>query len=390
MAERIVIVGAGPAGLATARSYREHGGDGSVTLVGAEAAPPYQRPPLTKELLRGEICASELPIEQDEWFERNEIDSLRGCTVESIDPDAGQVALAGDATLEADAIVLATGAEPMRPPIPGVEHPNVMSMRTATDAATLRGRIAGAERVLVIGTGFIGCEIAGSLALSGSHVTLIGQERVPQEQRLGHEVGARIARWLRELRVELRLGEAVSEIRDARIAVLESGEQIEGSCAVLGMGVRPRGELAERAGLPTSDGAVLVDASMRSEHAGAGAEVLAVGDVACALNLSAGRRLRVEHWGDALGHGEVAGRTLAGEPASWEAVPGFWSTIGRHTIKYAAWGDGHDDVSFADHGDGAFTACYSQDGVCVGVLTHERDEDYERGAELIAAGERVR
>jgi NADPH-dependent 2,4-dienoyl-CoA reductase/sulfur reductase-like enzyme len=129
---------------------------------------------------------------------------------------------------------------------------------------------------------------------------------------------------------------------------------------------------------------------MRVEQAAFGGEarctVLAAGDVAYAYNARARRHLRVEHWGDALGQGVLAGSVLAGEAAVWDSVPGFWSTIGKHTLKYAAWGDGHDDARFEQHDDGAFTVWYSREGALVGVLTHERDEDYERGRELIGAG----
>jgi 3-phenylpropionate/trans-cinnamate dioxygenase ferredoxin reductase subunit len=149
------------------------------------------------------------------------------------------------------------------------------------------------------------------------------------------------------------------------------------------MGVRPRTQLAEQAGLPTVKGAILTDAHMR-----ANGRVLAVGDVAYAHNRSAGRRLRVEHWGDALGHGEIAGRVLAGdESAHWQEVPGFWSSIGEHTIKYTAWGDGYDSSRLEEHPDGTFTAWYSEGGRLVGVLTYERDKDYEHGRDLIQAGE---
>ncbi len=124
-----------------------------------------------------------------------------------------------------------------------------------------------------------------------------------------------------------------------------------------------------------------VDAQMR-----AGERLLAVGDVAFAHNASAGRRLRVEHWGDALAHGEVAGKALAGRAAAWEEVPGFWSTIGERTLKHAAWGDGYDASELVEHADGAFTVWYSRAGTLVGVLTHDCDRDYERGRELIRRG----
>jgi NADPH-dependent 2,4-dienoyl-CoA reductase/sulfur reductase-like enzyme len=149
-------------------------------------------------------------------------------------------------------------------------------------------------------------------------------------------------------------------------------------------GVAPRVELALSAGIELQSGAVPVDARQRSVKSG----LYAAGDVAFAFNATAGRRLHVEHWGDALGQGEVAGRNAAGADAVWDAVPGFWSTIGDRVLKYAAWGDGFDDCQFENHGGRAFTAWYRLEGTIVGVLTHDRDEDYQRGAELVAGGGR--
>jgi len=174
----------------------------------------------------------------------------------------------------------------------------------------------------------------------------------------------------------------VRAISGGRVVELDDGTRRQGACVVLGMGVRPCGRLAESAGLRTSDGAVVVDARMR-----AASNVLAVGDVACAENASAGSHLRVEHWGDALEHGAVAGRTLAGDDARWESVPGFWSTIGTRTLKYAAWGDGYDEARLSAHSNEAFTVWYTRGGRTVGVLTHECDADYERGRELITQRE---
>ena len=408
-AERIAIVGAGPAGLAPARAYRGRGGTGEVTLIGAEPRLPHRRPPLTKEFLRGELDADELPIERREWFDEQGVELRLGRSVCEIDPRRGTLELAGErgsgahaTELQADAIVLATGSEPLRPDIPGLADEAVMTMRTVPDSVELAeraralagrgsdGQSTSAEPLAVIGTGFIGCEIAASLALVGARVTMIGQEARPQQERLGEQAGERIEGWLAELGVELIAGAGVGAVRDGSTIELADGRRIEAAAIVLGMGVRPRGDLARAAGLPLHEGAVVADASMRVEQAArAGDEqcaVLAVGDVAYAYNARAGRRLRVEHWGDALGQGDVAGSVLAGEPAAWDSVPGFWSTIGAHTLKYAAWGDGHDNARFEQHDDGAFTVWYSRDGALVGVLTHERDEDYERGRELIGAG----
>jgi 3-phenylpropionate/trans-cinnamate dioxygenase ferredoxin reductase component len=378
---RIVIVGAGPAGVATARAYREHGGPGEVTLIGKETHIPYRRPPLTKEFLRGELDVGELSIESQDWFDDHDIQLCLGCEATAIDPNTGTVDVDGT-MLRGDAIVLATGAEPSRPNLPGLEDPRVQTMRERTDSERIAAQARPGTRTVVLGAGFIGCELAASLALNGAHVTLIGQEPAPQQQRLGAEAAAYIAQWLTDLGVILTMDVEVRAVHSGHIVQLENGRQIEAKNVVLGMGVRPRIELAEQAGLIIAKGAILVDAQMRARE-----RVLAAGDVAYAHNRTAGRRLRVEHWGDALGQGEIAGRVLAGVDAHWQDVPGFWSGIGQHTLKYAAWGDGHDTSRFDEHPDGAFTVWYSHHAKLVGVLTHHRDEDYEHGRRLIAAWE---
>jgi 3-phenylpropionate/trans-cinnamate dioxygenase ferredoxin reductase component len=389
-AEQIVIVGAGPAGLSTARAYREHGGRGAVALVGEEPLLPYERPPLTKELLRGELEQNELPIERAEWFARHGVDLQVGVPVTAIEPAgatrAPRTVVLGDGSeLAADAIVLATGSEPIRPSVPGAEHKDALTMRRLSDARAVAAKAREGGEAIVIGSGFIGCEVAGSLAVLGVTSTLVSVERLPQEDRLGAEAAERIADWLRDAGVTLIGAASVSSIEDARTVVLDDGRELRGACVVLATGVRPRGELAERAGLDREDGAIAVDSTMRSSDPA----ILAVGDVALAHNVTAGRAIRVEHWGDALGHGKVAGRALAGAQAHWDDVPGFWSTIGKRTLKYAAWGDGYDESRLIEHDDGAFTVWYGREGATVGVLTHDRDEDYEQGRERVAAGDRL-
>jgi 3-phenylpropionate/trans-cinnamate dioxygenase ferredoxin reductase subunit len=382
--EHVAIVGAGPAALATARSYREHGGEAQVTMIGQESLAPYRRPPLTKEFLRGELDRAELALEPPSWYAANRVSLRRRQRATAVDAAGGAVLLAGGERLRADAIVLATGSEPVRPRLPGFDDPAVMTMRTLADSVALAERAQRGGPILVIGTGFIGCEIAASMAMRGDRVTLIGEEALPQARRLGEDAAARIAGWLRDLGVELVCGTGVRSVEDGHTVELLNGSRLHGAAVVLGMGAKPAGELAHAVGLSMTDGAVVVDESMRTP-CGAPA-VLAVGDVACAFNVSARRHLRVEHWGDALQQGALAGQTLAGREARWDDVPGFWSTIGTHTIKYAAWGDGHDSSRLVDHGDGEFTVWYERDAAAVGVLTHERDADYEHGRELVRAG----
>jgi NAD(P)H-nitrite reductase large subunit len=378
---RLVIVGGGPAAHATARGYREAGGEGAVTILTPELTVPYQRPPLSKEFLRGEMDDAELPIEPPDWYAKHSVEVRLGAEAETLDPAARTIVLGSGETLGYDACVLVTGAEPAPLPVPGATEEWVLLLRSLATARVLRNRAETAKTAIVIGSGFIGCEAAASLALRGLKVTLVGDEATPQEARLGAEAGARIQRWLEELGVELVLGAAVQEIGERSVHV-PGRDPLTAELILMASGVKPCAGLAETAGLETRDGRIVVDASMRTSAEG----VLAAGDVVLAHNATAHRHLAVEHWGEALNMGEVAGRTLAGEEARWDVAPGFWSTIGEHTLKYVAWGDGFDEARLVDHGGGAFTVWYGDQGTTVGVLTHERDADFESGRELVESG----
>jgi NADPH-dependent 2,4-dienoyl-CoA reductase/sulfur reductase-like enzyme len=279
----------------------------------------------------------------------------------------------------------------VRLPVPGADDEAVRTIRRVGDCETVAARSAAGTRVAVVGSGFIGCEAAASLARRGCEVTLLSDEELPQAGRLGTEVGERIAGWLAREGVQLRLGAAIEGFgREAGVLRVDRavGPSLAVDMVVLGVGVRPRDELARGAGVALGPGQrhVAVDAAMASSAPG----LWAVGDIACAAHARAGRAIHVEHWGDALAQGEIAGRRLAGDGSvRWEAVPGFWSTIGDRTVKYAAWGDGHDDARLTEADGGAFTVRYLRDGRLVGVLTHGEDDDYERGRSAIARGERA-
>jgi 3-phenylpropionate/trans-cinnamate dioxygenase ferredoxin reductase subunit len=379
----LLVVGGGPAGLSAARGYRDAGGSGAVAIVTDEGRMPYNRPPLTKALLRGESSEHELPLEPESWLQEHEVGLVSGRAV-ALDPEGHTASLSGGRELRYRSCVLATGAEPTRLPVPGADHPAVRVIRTLDHVRELTARLGDGDPVVVIGSGFIGCETAASLRRRGHPVALVSDEDQPNAARLDLEAAEHIRGWLVQEGVDVRLGAEVEEIaaRDGALEVRAGTVRVTGRVVVMAAGVAPRGELAAAAGLELANGAVPVDASMRTVQAG----IYAAGDVAFAENASAGRRLRVEHWGDALGQGEVAGRTAAGDTAQWDAVPGFWSTIGSHTLKYAAWGDGFEQSRIEPHGGGAFTAWYGRDGRIVGVLAHEADEDYERGRSLIAGG----
>ncbi len=375
-----LIIGGGPAGIAAARGYRDAGGEGNVAIVTDEHRMPYRRPPLTKQLLRGEMGEDELPLESEDWLREQRISLISGRAV-SLDADRREVMISGGRALEYGDALLATGAEPTRLPVPGADHPGVRIVRALDHVRELIVRLRAGKPVVVIGSGFIGCEIAASLRRRGHPVTLVSDEPEPNAARLGEEAGRHIHGWLEEEGVIVRLGTPVERIEPGFV-VTAGDAKTQAPVLVMAGGVAPRVELAVSAGLELESGAVPVDAHQRTAKQG----LYAAGDVAFAENATAGRHLRVEHWGDALGQGEVAGRNAAGDGAVWDDVPGFWSTIGDHDLKYAAWGDGFDDCRFENHGDGAFTVWYALEGTIVGALTHERDEDYERGSELIARG----
>jgi NADPH-dependent 2,4-dienoyl-CoA reductase/sulfur reductase-like enzyme len=335
---RLVIVGGGPAALAAARGYREAGGDGEVTMLTRELALPYMRPALSKEYLRGEVDEASLALEPPQWYADHGIEVRLGATMSAVN-DA--VELIDGTAISFDVCILATGARPRRL----FDGPS--TLRSLADARELSKRQGAAT---VIGSGFIGCEAAASLAMKGLDVTLVTDEDIPHQARLGEAAGRRIAGWLLALGVTLRTGTKATD----------------GTLMAVGI---------ESERIP-------VDAGMRTSRDG----VYAAGDLVSAHNASAGRRLDVEHWGEALNMGEIAGRNAAGDDRVWDVAPGFWSAIGGHVLKYAAWGDGFDEARMVDHPRGAFTVWYGREGTTVGVLTHDRDEDYERGQSLVETG----
>ena len=382
-AHELLIVGGGPAALSAARAYREAGGSGSVAIVTDERRMPYQRPALSKELLRGMITEEEIGLESDRWPAEHGTALIGGRAI-SIDPGQRTLLLSGGREIEYGSCLLATGAEPVRLPVPGADDPAVRTLRSLEDNRELRARLRHAPSVVVIGSGFIGCEIAASLSMLGQRVSLVAQESAPNVGRLGDQAAAEIQHWLETLGVRLILGsevEAITRSRD-RLTVIAGDENPAGELVVMAVGVKPRTELAALAGLDLENAAIPADAQMRTQVPG----LLAAGDVCLAQNVAAGRRVHIEHWGDALAQGEIAGQTAAGHQVGWAQAPGFWSSIGDHTLKYTGWGDGFDAVRWESAPEGGFVARYGRDGRLVGVLAHDADDAYDRGREQITEG----
>lgn len=378
MSHGLVVVGSGPAGVSAAQAYRDAGGPGPVTILTADEHPPYQRPPLSKDILRGELAPQPVAID-DADPELAGITVELGTRVDRIDPDA-RVVHAGGREIPYAALVLASGATPT--PLPTAEpDADVHLLRSLTDAERLVEAASHAHSAVVIGSGFIGCEAAVSLARRGIDVTVVTTEQAPQAARLGERVSRLLTDWLAEEGIALVTGVEVTSVRAPREVHLSDGTTRSPDLVLAALGVAPSTDFLAGTGISTHEGRVVVDDRLRTSVDG----VWAAGDVTRAHNAAAGRPLHVEHWGDALTMGEIAGRNAAGGDESWTAVPGFWSQIGDRWLKHAAWGDGFDEVRVAER-PGGLTVWYAQDGIVVGALTYEADDDYERAEQLVTEG----
>ena len=388
----LLVIGGGQAGLATATAYRESGGEGTVRIVSADPQPPYHRPSLSKGFLTGAKEAGELPLQGEDFYAGHDLQLDLGRTVTSLDAGDRTATLDDGEQISYAVCVLATGSGSAVPPIDGAGHPDVRLLRSRDDAVALQEAAKEARSAVVIGSGFIGCEAAMSLASLGLDVTMMTTERLPQIDRLGLEVAGRIAGWLGEAGVTVIGGKPITAIDGGHAVVLDK-RPFPADLVVLAAGAQPRGDLAVGAGVDTEDGRVLVDEHLASSVPG----LYAAGDVARAENAAAGRALSVEHWHEAQSMGAVAGHNAAqgegGEQRSWDSVPDFWTDLGERTLQYAGWGDGYDDVRLVDHGDEAFTAWYTRDvagkPILVGVLTHDADDDLARGKQMIRDAEEL-
>lgn len=369
----LIVVGSGPAGVAAAESFREHNTSGRVRILTTDRDLPYARPPLSKEYLRGQT--DDVGLHPQQWFDDKTIELVHNTTVDGLDL-AERSVRAGDRRFRYDALILACGAAPVAPPMPGGARARVL--RSLADAAALREAAKDASTAVVIGAGFIGCEAAASLALRGMSVTLVAPETLPQEARLGSAAAERLRELVIQAGARYVGGVVVEEINDVGLR-LDNGVTIDCDLILAATGVTPQHRLAADAGLDVRDSRIVVDTDMSTSTKG----VYAAGDVALARHAVAGRHLAIEHWQDATDQGAIAGTSAAGKRATWDGVPGFWSTIGEATIKYHAWGDGYQRSRMLSHPEG-FTVWYEADDAVVGVLTHNADDDYDLGQRLIA------
>jgi 3-phenylpropionate/trans-cinnamate dioxygenase ferredoxin reductase subunit len=339
-----VIVGASLAGAKAAQGMREAGFDGRVVVIGEEPFLPYERPELSKGYLVGKKTMDELLVHPEEFYADNDIEVMAATTVTGIDRVASEVRIAGGAPLQYDRLLLTTGATPRSLDLPGVELAGVVTLRTVVDADGLREQISRARRVIVVGAGWIGCEVAAGARTSGAQVTMLTPDAFPLVRVLGPDVGEVFADLHAEHGVDLRLGTGVEAIVGgdrARGVRTADGEVIDGDLIVLGVGAAPRDELARDAGLEVDDG-ILVDEFLTTSDP----RILAAGDVANAWHPSLQRRLRVEHWDNAIKQGLAAGATMAGSPTAFTQLPYFYSDQYDFGMEYRGHATDWDQVVF--------------------------------------------
>jgi 3-phenylpropionate/trans-cinnamate dioxygenase ferredoxin reductase subunit len=355
-----VIVGASLTGAKAAETLRDEGFDGRVVLLGEEHERPYERPALSKDYLRGEADAK--PHVHDEaFYAEKEIELRTDTRVEAIDPHAGSVALAGGETIAFDRLLLATGAAPRRLPLPGADLDGVLYLRTIGDSEAIRARLERGARVVTIGAGWIGSEVAASARQLGCEVTLVDMAELPLERVLGPELG----RVYRDIHADHGVrfvgGAAIEAIEgDDSVSALRlaDGRRIDADVVIVGVGVEPRVELARAAGLELDNG-IVVDDQLRTSAAG----VYAAGDVANASHPLYGGRIRVEHWANALNQGPAAARSMLGKDEHYDRIPYFFSDQYDVGMEYSGYATSWDEVAYrGDPETREFIAFWLSDG----------------------------
>lgn len=380
----IAIAGASLAGASAAIALRDEGFTGRIVLVGDETEPPYERPPLSKRYLSGEQAFEKALVRPPAVYEEREIELTLGTAVASIDARERALVLADGRRIRADRLLVATGGRSRRPPVPGLDLPGVHELRTRADSDAIRAELRPGLRALVVGMGFIGCEVAATLRARGLDVVAIEAFSTPLERVLGPQVGEAIAALHRESGVELVLGEGVAALEgDGRVrrARTASGRALECDLVVVGLGIRPNTELVDGAGVAVDDG-IVVDELCRTSVDG----IFAAGDVARHRHPVFGAHVRVEHWLNAIEQGGAAARSMLGKGAPYGELHWFWSDQYDANLQYAGHHRGWDElVVRGSLEERRFVAFYVGGGVPLAAVALNMGRDLRRSFGLLRA-----
>ncbi|MBS1880755.1 MAG: FAD-dependent oxidoreductase [Actinobacteria bacterium] len=380
--QTFVIVGAGLAGAKAAEALREAGFEGRVALIGEEAEHPYERPPLSKDYLRGEVEREKILVHDESFYRRHEIELILDQAAVGLDAERRELELAGGERLAFDRLLLATGASPRRLNVAGAELDGIHYLRDVGSSDAIHARLERGGKAVVIGAGWIGSEIAASARQLGVEVTVIESASVPLERVLGAEVGAVYRDLHLAHGVEMLLGTGVEAFEGSgaveRVRTSD-GRTVECDFAVVGIGVSPRTELARAAGLAVDDG-IVVDGSLQSSHPA----IFAAGDVARQRHPTLGP-LRVEHWANALHQGPVAARNMLGCGEPYDRVPYFFSDQYEVGMEYAGLARQWDRVVFRGKPDShEFIAFWLREGRLLAGMNFNVWDVNEQIQELVA------
>jgi 3-phenylpropionate/trans-cinnamate dioxygenase ferredoxin reductase subunit len=388
-AGRVVIVGGSLAGATTALTLRQTGYQGEIVLLGAETELPYERPALSKGYLSGDIAFDKLLVHPAEVYDEHDIALRLGEAATGLDVDRQQVLLASGEALAFTDVVVATGSGNIRPPIPGIDLGGVHQLRSVADADGLRAELPGLSRAVIVGQGFIGCEIAATLTSLGVQVTAVDAMPGPLWGPLGPELSDLVRRWHEARGVRLVNGVGVraflSDGSEMQVAGVElaDGQRIDAELVVVGVGVRPATDWLHDPPVHLVRGAVGVDVDGRTNRP----HVYAAGDVTATWDAARGDHLRHEHWASAIDQGQRVARAIAGVPQLVEpAVPYFWSDQYDRNLQYAG---SHDtDCELIVRGDlsqtdGPLVAFFLRAGVLAGVLTVNSGKQLRRAQRLV-------
>jgi 3-phenylpropionate/trans-cinnamate dioxygenase ferredoxin reductase component len=388
MSGTLVIVGAGLAGGGAAATLRQEGFDGRVVLIGVEQQPPYERPPLSKEYLRGESSFERALVQPPGYYDENGIETRFGVQATRVDAAEKVVELDGGERVAYDRLLVATGGRNRRIPVPGLDLEGVYSLRTVADSDRIRAEISPGRRAVVVGMGFIGSEVAASLRQSGVDVVGVDRNQVPLRRVLGEEVGRVIEGIHRDHGTSMIFEDTVAAFEGAgrveRVTTAR-GRRIECDFVVVGLGVEPVTDLLAHTGAGIDNG-VVVDEYLRMGVEG----IYAAGDVANHYHPVFGRRIRVEHWQNALKQGPVAARNMLEKDEPYDEIPWFWSDQYEHNLQYAGFHTEWDElVVRGSMEERNFVAFYRKDRRVLAAVAVNRGRDLRRSMPLIKAQEPV-
>jgi 3-phenylpropionate/trans-cinnamate dioxygenase ferredoxin reductase component len=381
-----LLIGGGFASGHCASELRKRGADGSIMLVGREPEPPYERPPLSKEYLRGEAERADAYVQAPDWYEENGVELRAGTNVMGLDLDTRTAKLQGGEELEFEKALIATGANVNILRAEGAGQEGIHYLRAFGNADGIREAADGADRVVLIGGSYIGCEVAASLTAKGTQCAIVMMEEVAMSRAFGDEVGRWFHRLLESKGIEIHGGETLEAFEgegNVKAVVTENGKVVEGDCVVIGAGVKPDVMLAQRAGLEVDNG-IVCDSTLQTSVEG----IYAAGDVCSYDSVVHGRRLRVEHWDVAMQQGMHAARGLMGESVPYEVVPYFFSDL-ADWVSLESVGPATEWDELVWRGDpdsDDFAVFYLKDGKVAGAVTVERSEDLAQARTLLAEG----